>query len=198
LLVPRRVNADVEVSAVPNDEPPTSTITVVVMGVSGSGKTTVAQCMNDVLGWPFAEGDDFHPSANVEKMSSGTPLTDVDRTPWLEAVARWIGEQEAAGRSAIVTCSALKRAYREVLRRDHPSVWFVHVSSSRDALQHRLAARSGHYMPASLLASQLETLEPLEDDEPGIAISGEGSPDEVAARALDALDQERGISPGSK
>jgi gluconokinase len=185
------------VSAVPNDEPPTSTITVVVMGVSGSGKTTVAHCMNDVLGWPFAEGDDFHPPANVEKMSSGTPLTDADRAPWLEAVARWIGEQEAAGRSAIVTCSALKRAYREVLRHDHPSVWFVHVSSSPDALQDRLAARSGHYMPATLLASQLQTLEPLEDDEPGVTISGEGSPDGVAARALEALDNERGISPES-
>jgi gluconokinase len=181
------------VKAVQHDEPPTSTITVVVMGVSGSGKTTVAHCMDDVLGWPFAEGDDFHPPANVEKMSSGTPLTDEDRGPWLEAVARWIGEQEAAGRSAIVTCSALKRAYREVLHRDNPSVWFVHVSSSRDALQHRLADRSGHYMPASLLASQLETLEPLEADEPGLTISGEGSPDEVAARALDALSHECGL-----
>jgi gluconokinase len=181
------------VNAVPNDEPPTSTITVVVMGVSGSGKTTVAQCMDDVLGWPFAEGDDFHPPAIVEKMSAGSPLTDEDRAPWLEAVARWIGEQEAAGRSAIVTCSALKRAYREVLCRDNPSVWFVQVSSSRDMVQHRLETRSGHYMPASLLASQLETLEPLEADEPGLIISGEGSPDDVAARALDALSHERGL-----
>lgn len=181
----------------PNDVLPTSTVTVVVMGVSGSGKTTVAQYMDDVLGWPIAEGDDFHPPANVAKMSAGTPLTDEDRAPWLEAVARWIGEQEAAGRDAIVTCSALKRAYREVLRHDHPSVWFVHVSSSRDALQHRLAARSDHYMPASLLASQLETLEPLEADEPGLLISEEGSPDEVAARALDALSEERGLPPGS-
>jgi gluconokinase len=178
---------------VPNDESPTSTITVVVMGVSGSGKSTVAGCMNDALGWPFAEGDDFHPPANVEKMSSGTALTDEDRAPWLEAVAQWIGEQEAAGRNAIVACSALKRAYRDVLCRDNPSVWFVHVRSSRDALQQRLAARSGHYMPASLLASQLETLEPLEADEPGLAISGEGSPEEVADEALDALSHERGL-----
>jgi gluconokinase len=176
----------------PKADPPTSTITVVVMGVSGSGKTTVARCMADALGWPFAEGDDFHPPANVVKMSSGTPLTDEDRVPWLEAVARWIGEQEAAGRSAIVTCSALKRAYRDVLRRDNPSVWFVHVSSSPVALQHRLKTRSGHYMPASLLASQLEALEPLEADEPGVTVSGEGSPHEVAARALDALSHERG------
>jgi gluconokinase len=149
--------------------------------------------MNDALGWPFAEGDDFHPPANVEKMSSGKPLTDEDRAPWLEAVARWIGEQEAAGRNAMVTCSALKRAYRDVLRRDNPSVWFVHVSSSGDALQRRLEARSGHFMPASLLASQLETLEPLEADEPGLTISAEGSPEEVADEALDALSHERGL-----
>lgn len=177
----------------PNEGPLTSTITVVVMGVSGSGKTTVARCIDDILGWPFAEGDEFHPPANVEKMASGTPLTDEDRAPWLAAVARWIGEQEAAGRSAVVTCSALKRAYREVLRRDNPSVWFVHVSPSRDALQQRLETRSGHYMPVSLLASQLETLEPLEPDEPGLTISGEGSPDVVAARALDALRHEQGL-----
>jgi len=181
------------VSVVPNDQPPTSTITVVVMGVSGSGKTTVARGMADALGWPFAEGDDFHPPANVVKMSSGTPLTDEDRAPWLEAVARWIGEQEAAGRNAIVTCSALQRAYRDVLRRDNPSVWFVHVSSSPVALKHRLETRSGHYMPASLLASQLVTLEPLEADEPGVTVGGEGSPDEVAGRALDALSRERDV-----
>jgi gluconokinase len=176
----------------PGEEPPTTTITVVVMGVSGSGKTTVAHRLADQLGWPFAEGDDFHPRANVEKMAAGTPLTDEDRWPWLAAVARWIGEQESAGRSAVVTCSALKRAYREALRRDHPSVWFVHVSSSYAALQHRLEIRGGHYMPVSLLGSQLETLEALGKGEPGITISGEGSPDEVAERALDALRHERG------
>jgi gluconokinase len=146
------------------EEPSASTITVVVMGVSGSGKTTVARQLVDLLGWPFAEGDDFHPPANVAKMRSGTGLTDADRGPWLEAVARWIGEQESAGRSAIATCSALKRAYRTALRRDHPSVWFVHVTSVPDALQHRLETRGGHYMPASLLASQLEILEPLRPD----------------------------------
>jgi gluconokinase len=180
-------------TAVTNDEAPTSTITVVVMGVSGSGKTTVARCLADVLGWPFAEGDDFHSLANVEKMSAGIPLTDEDRAPWLEAVAHWIAEQEAAGHSAIVTCSALKRAYREVLRQGNPSVWFVHVSPSRDALQHRLETRSGHYMPPSLLASQLATLEPLETDEPGVTVSGEGPPDQVAGRALDALSDECGV-----
>jgi gluconokinase len=180
------------VSLLQSQETSTTTITVVVMGVSGSGKTTVAMRLVELLGWPFAEGDDFHPPANVAKMRSGTPLTDRDRGPWLEAVAGWIGAQELAGRSAIVTCSALKRAYREALSRGHGSVWFVLVSSSPEELKHRLQTRSGHYMPASLLASQLETLEPLEPDEPGVTISGEGSPDVVAARVLDALRDERG------
>lgn len=171
----------------------TSTITVVVMGVSGSGKTTVARRLGVLLGWPFAEGDEFHPPANVAKMSSGTPLTDEDRVPWLEAVARWVGEQESAGRSTVVACSALKRAYRDALRRDHRSIWFVHVSAGPATLQRRLETRDDHYMPASLLASQLETLQPLEPDEPGVTISGEGSPDDVAARAIDALRHEVGF-----
>jgi gluconokinase len=168
-------------------------LTAVVMGVSGSGKTTVARHLVDLLGWPFAEGDDFHPAANVAKMRAGTALTDEDRWPWLEDLARWIGEQESAGRSAIVTCSALRRTYREVLRRGHPSVWFVHVTSPPEGLARRLETRSGHYLPASLLASQLETLEALGPDEPAATISGEGSPAEVAARALDALRHERGL-----
>jgi gluconokinase len=180
------------VSSLQAPEESTTTISVVVMGVSGSGKTTVAMRLVELLGWPFAEGDDFHPAANVEKMRSGKPLSDRDRKPWLAAVAAWIGEQELAGRSAVVTCSALKRAYRDALCRDHRSVWFVHVSSSPDWLKDRLRTRSGHYMPASLLASQLATLEPLQPDEPGVTISGEGPPDVVAARVLDALRDERG------
>jgi gluconokinase len=179
------------VSPLGSTEPSTTTISVVVMGVSGSGKTTVARHLVDLLGWPFAEGDDFHPAANVEKMRSGRPLSDRDRKPWLAAVADWIGEQERAGRSAIVTCSALKRAYRDALRRDNPSVWFVHVSSTPDWLKRRLETRSGHYMPASLLASQLETLETLQPHEPGVTVSGEGPPDVVAGRVLDALRDER-------
>jgi gluconokinase len=190
------------VSPLPTDDRPrdqhdqtdetTATITVVVMGVSGSGKTSVAKRLVDILGWPFAEGDEFHPPANVEKMRSGTPLTDEDRWPWLAAVAEWIGEQAGAGHSAIVTCSALKRSYRDALRDGHPSVWFLHVHPSQQVLQRRVDARTDHYMPASLLTSQLETLQPLADDEPGITIGGEGSPDEVAAAALDALRHERG------
>jgi gluconokinase len=173
------------------DEAPT--ITVVVMGVSGSGKTTVALRLVGGLGWPFVEGDEFHPADNVAKMHSGHALDDDDRWPWLEAVARWIGEREAAAEDAVVTCSALKRSYRDVLRRDHPSVWFAHVSASPTALRERVETRGGHYMPASLLDSQLATLEPLDPDEPGITMTSEGSPDEAAWRVLDALRRERGL-----
>src|SRR6476469_9435233 len=154
---------------------PSGTTTIVVMGVSGSGKSTVARELVDRLGWEFAEGDDFHPPENVAKMAAGHPLDDEDRWPWLRTLAAWIGEHEAAGRSVVVTCSALKRSYRDLLRDGHPSVWFAHVTVDADALRRRLEARTGHYMPASLLDSQLATLEPLQDEEPGAAISGAAS-----------------------
>jgi gluconokinase len=150
------------------------TTTLVVMGVSGSGKTTVARGVAEELGWPFAEGDDFHPAANVAKMHAGIPLDDDDRRPWLLALADWIGEQEAAGRSAVVTCSALKRRYRDLLRSGHPSVLFAHVSVDPAVLRERLARRKGHYMPASLLDSQLAALEPLQPDESGVTVPGDG------------------------
>jgi gluconokinase len=151
------------------------------MGVSGSGKSTVAAGLAERLGWEFAEGDDFHPAENVAKMRAGIPLDDEDRWPWLRAVADWIGERERAGRSVVVTCSALKRSYRDVLRDGHPSVWFAHVTVDPDLLRDRIGRRTGHYMPASLLDSQLATLEPLEDDEPGTRVSGDGPPEVVVA-----------------
>ena len=150
------------------------TTTVVVMGVSGTGKTTVAEHLVTKLGWPFAEGDTFHPAANVDKMRHGIPLDDNDRWPWLQSLADWIGARETTGENAVVTCSALKRSYRELLRTGHPSVWFAHVASTPEALRVRLTQRAGHYMPPSLLDSQLATLEPLEPDEPGLTITGEG------------------------
>jgi gluconokinase len=151
------------------------------MGVSGSGKSTVAASLAERLGWEFAEGDDFHPEENVAKMRAGIPLDDDDRWPWLRAVAEWIGERERAGRNVVVTCSALKRSYRDVLREGHPSVWFAHVTVDPSVLRDRMVTRTGHYMPASLLDSQLATLEPLADDEPGTQVSGDGPPDAVVA-----------------
>jgi gluconokinase len=168
-----------------------STTTVVVMGVSGTGKTTVAEHLVKRLGWPFAEGDTFHPEANVAKMRDGIPLDDADRWPWLQSLADWIGARETAGENAVVTCSALKRSYREVLRTGHPSVWFAHVDTSPDVLRERLLQRTGHYMPPSLLNSQLATLERLEPDEPGLTITGEGRPDDVAEEVLEVLARER-------
>lgn len=165
--------------------------TLVVMGVSGSGKTSVAEQLVTDTGYAFAEGDDLHPESNRKKMADGHPLTDEDRWPWLHRVAGWIGEQEAAGRGAVVTCSALKRVYREILVDGHPSVRFVHLVVPREELERRLAARKGHYMPASLLQSQLDTLEDLHDDEPGVSVDTTGSPMEVAHTALDRL----GIAP---
>jgi gluconokinase len=167
---------------------PAVPVTLVVMGVSGSGKTTLARALAERLGEPYAEGDALHPPANVEKMRAGRPLDDADRRPWLRAVAAWIGEQEQDGRSSVVTCSALKRSYRDLLRDGHPSVRFVHVVTDPALLGARVQGRSGHYMPASLLDSQLATLEPLEPDEPGIEVDG-ATPtaelvDQVLARLL--------------
>jgi gluconokinase len=173
------------------------TTTVVVMGVSGSGKSTVAVELARELGWEFAEGDDFHPPRNVEKMRAGTPLTDEDRWPWLRDLAAWIGEHERAGRSVVVTCSALQRSYRDLLRDGHPSVWFAHVTADPAVLRERVEQRTGHYMPSSLLESQLATLEPLQPDEPGAAISGAGPVAAVTAHLLAALRDERAVSPAA-
>ena len=164
------------------------TTTLVVMGVSGSGKTTVATGVAERLGWVFAEGDDFHPHSNVEKMRAGVALTDDDRWPWLASLAGWIGEREAAGQNAVLTCSALKRTYRDVLAAGHPSVRFVHVTASAETIRHRLENRRGHYMPASLLASQLDTLEPLQVDEPGLTLPGDGEPSDVVKGLIARLD----------
>jgi gluconokinase len=160
---------------------------VIVMGVSGSGKTTVAQGIADAMGWQFAEGDDFHPRANVAKMASGTPLTDEDRWPWLRAIRAWIDEQAAAGRSAVVTCSALKRSYREVLGEAQPGVRFCELDAPSGLISDRLSQRKGHYMPPSLLPSQLATLEPLEPDEPGVRVSVADTPEEIVVSALAQL-----------
>ncbi|GAA4326537.1 gluconokinase [Klenkia terrae] len=166
-------------------------VSVVVMGVSGTGKTTVGVGIAEALGCDFVEGDDLHPAANVEKMRSGTPLTDEDRWPWLRAVAGRVGEHEAAGTDLVITCSALRREYRDLLRDGHPSVWFAHIDTPREVLEQRLRERKGHYMPGSLLDSQLATLEPLADDEPGHAYTGQGSAQQTVDGLLAELADER-------
>lgn len=167
---------------------PPATCHVVVMGVSGSGKTTVARGIAEATGLVFAEADDFHPAANVEKMRSGIPLADGDRWPWLSELARWMAEQAAAGSSTIMACSALRRAYRDVLASGPPAVFFVHLSGDPSLIGARIAGRTGHYMPASLLGSQLATLEPLQPDETGLVIDVALPLDRIVAAAVRAVE----------
>lgn len=169
-----------------------ATTSIVVMGASGSGKTSVAVELARQLGWDYIEGDDLHPAANVAKMANGIPLDDEDRWPWLRTIAEVIGAREAAGTSFLVTCSALKRSYRDLLRDGHPSVWFAHVYVSEAVLTARLQRRTGHYMPPSLLGSQLATLQPLADDEPGAVIPGDGPLEQTVTELIAHLRKERG------
>lgn len=162
----------------------TRSTTIVVMGVAGSGKSTVMHALGDRLGWACAEGDEFHPASNVEKMASGIALTDDDRRPWLEALAAWIGDREEAGANAIVTCSALRRVYRDVLRDGRSSVWFAHLVVPREVLVDRMGRRRGHFMPPSLLDSQLDTLEPLDTAEPGAIIGAGGGVEDLVAQIV--------------
>jgi carbohydrate kinase (thermoresistant glucokinase family) len=160
---------------------------IVLMGVTGAGKTTVGELLAARLGAHFAEGDAYHPPANVAKMRGGTPLEDADRWPWLEAVradmARWL----EAGRTAVVACSALKRAYRDVLRRAGPGVRFVHLAGAAELIETRLAERRGHYMPPTLLPSQLATLEDPRGEPDVLQIGIEGTPEAIVERILDGL-----------
>jgi gluconokinase len=157
---------------------------VVVMGVSGSGKSAVGQLLSARLGLPFVEGDELHPPHNVRKMAAGTPLTDEDRAGWLDAVAARL---VAAPGGTVVSCSALKRRYRERLRVDVPTLRFVHLHGPRELLAQRLAGRRGHYMPTSLLDSQLQTLETPGPDEFALSLSIEHPPETLAALAAAAL-----------
>jgi gluconokinase len=160
---------------------------VIVMGVSGVGKSTVAKGLSTVLGWTYAEGDAFHSAANVARMASGEPLTDDDRWPWLRAIGAWLDEQIEAGSPSVVTCSALRRAYRDLLREGRPEVSFLHLGAGEDLVADRMSHRVDHYMPVSLLHSQYDTLEPLQPDEPGVSIPVDGTASEVLRRALAAL-----------
>lgn len=155
----------------------------VFMGVSGSGKSTVALGTAEELGLPYAEADAFHPAANIAKMASGTPLTDLDRRPWLESLAEWIRERERAGESSIMACSALKRSYRDILRAT-PGVFFIHLAGPTELIAERLRPRLHHFMPSTLLASQASALEPLAPDEDGTVLDIARTPRELIAESV--------------
>lgn len=157
------------------------------MGVSGVGKSTVAAALAARLRVELCEGDDLHPAANVDKMAHGVPLVDADRWPWLDRIHDWLAARARSGDGGVVTCSALRRAYRDRLRADLPDVRFVHLTVPLEQAGERVAHRRGHFMPASLVASQYAVLEPLAPDEPGVVVPAEGRSEEVVQRALDAL-----------
>jgi gluconokinase len=158
---------------------------LVMMGVSGCGKSTVAAVLAGQLGWDFEEGDDLHPPANVAKMTAGHPLDDEDRWPWLDKVAAWIRQHSDTGRPGIITCSALKKSYRDVLRGDH--VVFVYLAGTREQIAARMAARHGHFMSVAMLDSQLQTLEPPTPDERAITLDIAGSAAEEAEEIIERL-----------
>lgn len=149
------------------------------MGVSGSGKSTVGAALARRLGVPFADADAFHPRANIAKMAAGNPLTDDDRYPWLEAVGQWLADHEDGG---VMSCSALKRGYRDRLRSHCPRIEFLHLTGSPELIGRRQAGRPGHFMPSALVKSQFDTLEPLAPDEHGIALDVESSVERIVDR----------------
>jgi gluconokinase len=161
---------------------------VVVMGVSGSGKTSVGRALSERLGWAFIEGDELHTEANRRKMASGTPLDDADRWPWLARIAEAAGRAEAAGNSVVIACSALKRAYRDRLREAGDDVRFIHLTGDPEIIRARLSARVDHYMPAGLLQSQIAALEQPDPDEMAVAFDIREDAAAIAARAAAALE----------
>jgi len=162
-------------------------VVLVFMGVSGCGKTSVAAILAGRLGWPFEEGDALHPQSNVDKMKAGHPLTDDDRWPWLEKVAEWVEERLDSGQHGLITCSALKRSYRDIINRRGSGVVFVFLSGSRETIAARLAVRHGHFMPPSLLESQFADLEEPTSDEPEIRVDIGPAPGVIAQGIVDEL-----------
>lgn len=161
------------------------------MGVSGSGKSTVAARLAQRMGAQLAEADEFHSATNIAKMSSGHPLDDKDRATWLRAIAEWLHERAQADEMAVVACSALKRSYRDVLRTAGPGVRFVHLAGSQELIAGRLRGRAGHFMPAELLSSQFADLEPLGAGERGITVNIGTDAPTLAARIADQLTSQR-------
>lgn len=171
---------------------------LVVMGVSGSGKTTIAQELAARLGWPFEEGDSLHPESNIAKMHAGHALTDEDRKPWLERVAAWIDGQRRNRQPGIITCSALKRSYRQLVIGDRPEVRLVYLRGGRDVLAQHLAGRHGHFMPASLLQSQIDTLEEPSADEEPLTVDVGREPVEIAEEIIHLLSASAPVDEGVK
>jgi len=163
-----------------------------MMGVSGSGKTTVGAALAQRLRVPFADADDFHPEANIAKMSAGIPLDDTDRGPWLDAIAAWLADHAATG--GVASCSALKRAYRDVLSAAAPHAVYLHLHGDRDVLAARVAGRPGHFMPAALIDSQFATLEVLEPDELGATLDVAQSVDALVDASLAILTSPAGLT----
>lgn len=160
---------------------------LIVMGVSGCGKSTVGIEIARRLDWDFRDGDAFHPPSNVEKMRSGAPLTDDDRWPWLDAIAAEIAARESRGGHVVIACSALKRAYRDRLRASRAAIRFVHLAGSFELIDGRMKARQDHFMPASLLKSQFATLEPLGSEEDSVTVPVDAEPADIAGLAIAVL-----------
>jgi ribose 5-phosphate isomerase A len=169
---------------------------LVIMGVSGSGKSTIAEELSARLGWPFQEGDSLHPETNVAKMHAGIPLTDADRLPWLERVAAWIDRQRKKKEPGIITCSALKRAYRQIIVGNRPQVRLVYLRGGRDVMAEHLAGRHGHFMPPELLRSQIDTLEEPDPSEDALTVDVGASAAEVADEIIRLLGKSVTISQG--
>ncbi|WP_406070830.1 gluconokinase [Micromonospora sp. NBC_01638] len=166
---------------------PRPTRHVVVMGVSGVGKTTVARGIRELTGLTFAEADEFHSESNVARMRSGVPLDDEARWPWLRDLAAWMSARNTEGVSTVLACSALKRSYRDLLRQGPPDLDFVHLDGPAEVIRERLSQRAGHYMPASLLDSQVAALEPLGSDESGVVLDLSLPPDQLVTAAVTRL-----------
>ncbi|WP_426564000.1 gluconokinase [Angustibacter sp. McL0619] len=164
----------------------------VVMGVSGTGKTTIGEALAARLGLDYRDADSFHPQANIDKMAAGHPLDDDDRAPWLAAIGRWLAEHDSTG--GVVSCSALHRAYRDVLRAAAPRVRFLHLAGDPDVIATRMRERPEHFFKVEMLASQLATLEPLEDDEPGVTADLSDPVDQIVDQFLAALTPSGGPS----
>ncbi|MGJ8526156.1 Gluconokinase [Halomonadaceae bacterium LMG 33818] len=171
-----------------------NTFAIIFMGVSGSGKSTTAEEFAKFIRCPFAEADDFHSKANIAKMSAGIPLQDEDRWPWLRSIQEWISNESAQGHNVVLTCSALKRSYRELLGQANAKVRFVLLDVDRDELVKRMTSREDHYMPVSLLDSQLATLERLAPDEPGITLDANMPTQDIIANVSEFMDIETATS----